>query len=118
MRVPVHQDTHVTISGRDAELRVVDAEGVDLSEGGCQLRSAVPFTVGDAVQLQCCLNGANVQLAGHVVRAWPDTDSYTAGIRTTGHSTAAQDAVARFVIESSLAVHRTDALNTHRQITA
>lgn len=77
----------------------------------------MPFTIGDAVRLQCCLNGTNVELTGHVVRAWHDTDSYAAGIRTTGLSPAAQSAVARFVIESSLAVHRTDALNTHHQPT-
>ena len=57
VRVPLHQRTQVTITGREAAPLVAEAEVVDLSEGGFQLRSASPFSVGDAVQLQCDLNG-------------------------------------------------------------
>ena len=114
VRVSLNQETQVTVTHRDAEARTVDAEIVDLSEGGFQLRSSTPLAVGESVQLKCCLSRSTVQLTGQVVRVWQDAEFHIAGIRATGLSPSAHSAVAKFVIESSLASRRTDALGVRR----
>jgi len=115
MRVPLRQDAQVMIRRRGTDARLDDAIVVDVSESGFQLQSDGPYTVGDSVQVTCCLSGASVLLTGQVVRAWHDGENHFAGIRTTGLSPAAHSAVARFVIECSLAARRTDALGTGRR---
>ncbi|MGA8090048.1 MAG: PilZ domain-containing protein, partial [Terracidiphilus sp.] len=116
VRAPLHESTRVTVTRRDVEPQEVDADIVDVSEGGFQLRSQAPFFVGDAVQLTCTLNATSVQLTGQVVRSWRDADHHVAGVRAIRLSPAAQSNVARYVIESSLVARRADALGSRRAI--
>jgi len=108
VRVPVNHETEVSVATGAAAPRLVTAEVVDLSEGGCQLRCAAPLTAGDSVELECSLDGATIRLAGQVVRVWHDADSYIAGIRATSMSPGARGVISRFVIRSSLATPRAD----------
>ena len=85
-----------------------------MSEGGFQLRSQAPFTLGDMVQLQCSLNGAGVRLCGQVVRVWPAADGHNAGVRATALPPAARGAISSFVIGRSLAARRKDAVGSRR----
>jgi len=105
VRVGVGQEVEVVTTSRDAGT-ATRAELLDVSEGGFRLASPVGFGVGDSVQLTCVLNGTSVRLAGQVVREWSDGDRRLAGVRASGLSPAARSAVARFVIEQSLAAGR------------
>jgi len=105
VRVGVGQEVDVLVTSRDAGTPL-RAELLDVSEGGFQLASAVAFATGDSVQLTCVLNGTSVRLAGQVVREWSGGDRRLVGVRASGLSPAARSAVARFVIEQSLAAGR------------
>ena len=112
VRVAFHQTVQVSVASGSTS-RVVLGQVTDISEGGFQLRTETPLTVGESVQFTCCLNGADVQLSGQVVRAWQDGAEHVAGVRALGMSAAAHGAVARLVIKCSLpsargrsAVHR------------
>ena len=118
MRVPLNEWTRVSITRRDTELQEIDAEVVDLSESGFQLRSTFPFMLGDLVQLTCPVRGASLHLTGQVVRSWHEGDAHVAGIRSTRLSPAMQSTIARFVIECSLGARRTDALGIRRRTPA
>jgi len=103
VRIPVAIEARVSITTGTAPPRIVDAEVVDLSEGGCQLRGLGPVSAGDSVELECGLDGATIRLTGQVVRVWHDVNSYVAGIRATSMSPGARGVIAQFVIRQSLA---------------
>jgi hypothetical protein len=114
IRVSVSEQVEVSIARAESEPLIVPAEVVDVSEGGFQLRSATPFSLGDMVQLQCNLNGAGVRLCGQVVRVWPGSDGHNAGVRATALPPAARGAISSFVIGRSLAARRKDAVGSRR----
>jgi hypothetical protein len=115
VRAALNQRAQVTITGQRTPVQVVDAEIVDVSEGGCQLRSAAVLSSGDLVQLDCHLDAATIRLSGQIVHAWRDADRYVAGVRATGMSPGARGIISRFVIGRSLATARGDALGTRKR---
>ncbi len=104
MRVPLAQQTHVTVMRKDRQ--PLECEMLDISEGGCALRAATPFKLGEWLQVNCVLNGTALELAGSVVRAWDDGLRYCAGLRASGASPAVRYAISRYVIEHRLATAR------------
>ncbi|MGO9876094.1 MAG: PilZ domain-containing protein [Acidimicrobiia bacterium] len=110
VRVALNQKTQVTVMRQGSEPRVIDAEVVDVSEGGCQLRADAALSGGDVVELDCNLDGATIRLTGQVVHAWCADGTYVAGVRAMSMSPGAGRVISRFVIGRSLATTRADAL--------
>ena len=103
VRVSMSQPTKISVASGNAAPKIVDAEIVDISEGGCRVRCPLPLAAADAVELECNLDGATIRLAGQVVSAWPDSGQYSAGIRATSMSPGARGLISSFVIARSLA---------------
>ncbi|HTD51106.1 MAG TPA: PilZ domain-containing protein [Acidimicrobiia bacterium] len=118
VRVAVSQPTQVTITHQGGASRVIDAEVVDISEGGCQLRADSALSGGDLVQLDCNLDGTTIRLTGQVVHVWRDTNRYVAGVRTMAISSGARSVISRFVISRSLATARADTVAGRRRTPA
>jgi hypothetical protein len=112
VRVAVNQATQIAVASGGAAPRIVDAEIVDISEGGCRVRCGQPVAAADAVELAYDLDGATIRLTGQVVSAWHDAGCYTAGIRATSMSPGARGLIARYVIARSLATSPTRAQPT------
>ena len=117
VRAQVRQDLSVTVTRTGSDPHDVDAELVDVSEGGFRLRTASAFVVGDSVALHCTLKTTSVELTGQVVRVWRDTEHHVAGVRSTRLSASAHSAVVRYVIEDSLAARRNETLGGRRRAT-
>jgi len=109
VRVALNQKTRVTVTRPGSEPQVVDAEVVDVSEGGCQLRADAALSGGDVVQLDCNLDGTRIRLAGQVVHTWCTDDIYVAGVRAMSMSPETRRVISRFVIGQSVASARADA---------
>ena len=93
VRVSMSQPTKISVASGNAAPKIVDAEIVDISEGGCRVRCPLPLAAADAA----------IRLAGQVVSAWPDSGQYSAGIRATSMSPGARGLISSFVIARSLA---------------
>jgi PilZ domain len=115
VRVPLNQETRVTVTSPGSQPRVIDAEVVDVSEGGCQLRSATVLGGADTVQLDCNLDSASIGITGQIVHVWRDGDQYVAGVRAVSMSPGARGVISRFVIDRSLATARADSLAGRRR---
>jgi len=118
VRVALSQPTQLTITQQGNASRVIDAEVVDISEGGCQLRADSALSGGELVQLDCNLDGTTIRLTGQVVHVWRDADRYVAGVRAVGMSPGARSIISRFVISRSLATARADTLSGRRRTAA
>ena len=115
VRVPLNQEARVTVTSPGSQPRVIDAEVVDVSEGGCQLRTATALGGADTVQLDCALDTASIRITGQIVHVWRDGDQYVAGVRAMSMSPGARGVISRFVIDRSLATARADPLGGRRR---